>query len=95
MNENITLIAELNAIRDQLHEAKMYTYQMETLLGISNKSVSSSSARNKLSKALEDYDKIEQKHTEEISKFEEIIKTLTSENHTLRSNLIEISKKAN
>ncbi|XP_058125091.1 cilia- and flagella-associated protein 57 [Anopheles ziemanni] len=88
MKENMELLAELNKLRELLNEKQRACTRMEALLGLSSKAISPREAKEKLEKAVADRDAIEQQHREQVAKLEELIRTLSSENQTLRAELV-------
>lgn len=95
MYENVTLIEELNKIRNELSESQKTISKLESLFGLSRKSMPATVARKMLSKAVANYDEIEEKHMRERSKLEVIIQTLSTDNEQLKTKLIEANKKKN
>lgn len=93
INDNISLIAELNKIRSQMAESQKHVIKMETLLGISKNYMTPTAAREKLSKAVANYEEIERKHSNDVSTLEEVIKTLSNDNQILKNELKDLKFK--
>lgn len=52
LKENVSLITELNKLREQLHVKSKQNAQMEEILGVSSKYMPNKEARKKLEKAV-------------------------------------------
>uniref|UniRef100_A0A182NUB5 WD_REPEATS_REGION domain-containing protein n=1 Tax=Anopheles dirus TaxID=7168 RepID=A0A182NUB5_9DIPT len=87
MKENMELLAELNKLRELLNEKQRACTRMEALLGLSSKAISPRQAKEKLEKAVTDRDALEAHHREQVTKLEEMVRTLSNENQTLRAEL--------
>ncbi|XP_035778469.1 cilia- and flagella-associated protein 57-like [Anopheles albimanus] len=94
MRENMELLAELNKLRELLNEKQRACTRMEALLGLSSKAISPREAKEKLEKAVADRDAIEAQHREQISKLEEMVRTLSAENQTLRADMLQVQAAA-
>ncbi|XP_065072592.1 cilia- and flagella-associated protein 57 [Ochlerotatus camptorhynchus] len=95
MKENMELLAELNKLRELLNEKQRACTRMEALLGLSSKAISPREAKLKLEKAVSDKDELENRHREQVTKLQEVIKSLSNENQNLRSEIVALNKKNN
>nr|XP_029708990.1 cilia- and flagella-associated protein 57-like [Aedes albopictus] len=95
MKENMELLAELNKLRELLNEKQRACTRMEALLGLSSKAISPREAKLKLEKAVADKDELENRHREQVTKLQEVIKSLSNENQNLRSEIVALNKKNN
>ncbi|XP_055598286.1 cilia- and flagella-associated protein 57-like [Uranotaenia lowii] len=93
MRENMELLDELNKLRELLNVKQRACTRMEALLGLSSKTLSPKEAKIMLEKAVTDKDELERQHQEEVSKLQDIIKTLSCENQNLRSEMLLLNKK--
>lgn len=74
--ENSTLIVELNALREQLKDAREYVSQMESLLGLTRKDARPVEARETMQQAYHGYEKVREKYTAQMQEYQQIILAL-------------------
>lgn len=85
--ENSMLIVELNALREQLKEAREHISQMESLLGLTRKDVRSAEARETIQQAYYGYEKVREKYTVQMQEYQQIILALKEDIKRLLSKL--------
>ncbi|XP_011870371.1 PREDICTED: cilia- and flagella-associated protein 57 [Vollenhovia emeryi] len=76
MTENSMLIVELNALREELKEARQHILHMESLLGLTQKNVRPAEARKVLEQAYRGYKELEEKYTQQMQEYQQIILAL-------------------
>ncbi|KAG7203025.1 hypothetical protein KM043_010150 [Ampulex compressa] len=76
LEENITLITELNALREELKVAQKHVFHMESLLGSMGKNTKPSEAKSKLEKACYGYEELQNEHKMEMQECQRIILAL-------------------
>lgn len=84
LKENVTLITELNRLRQENRGINRDNSEMQSILGISARQMLPSVAKKKLEKAVLDKDQIERMFKNKIEKLEEEVKILIEENQNLR-----------
>ncbi|CAH0405353.1 unnamed protein product [Chilo suppressalis] len=83
MDENCTLLSEINNLRTELKSTRTRCFQMESILGLSARYVPPAAARAKLKHVTEDREKLDEKFKQKIEEREEIIVALKEENDRL------------
>lgn len=83
MDENCTLLAEINSLRTELKSTRSRCFQMESMLGLSARYIPPATARAKLKHVTEDRDKLDEGFKQKIEEREEIIIALKEENERL------------
>ncbi|EFN86628.1 WD repeat-containing protein 65 [Harpegnathos saltator] len=83
--ENSTLIVELNALREQLKEARERILQMESLLGSTRKDARSAEMRETMQQAYRGYEKVREKYTAQMQEYQQIIVALKEDTKRLMS----------
>ncbi|XP_050681259.1 cilia- and flagella-associated protein 57 isoform X2 [Leptidea sinapis] len=83
MDENCTLLTEINRLRTELKSTRTRCFQMESILGLSARYIPPATARAKLKHVTEDREKLDENFKQKINKHEEIIETLKEENERL------------
>lgn len=83
MDENCTLLAEINNLRTELKLTRTRCFQMESVLGLSARYIPPAVARAKLKYVTEDREKLDEKFKQKIEEKEELIFTLKEENERL------------
>ncbi|XP_076282978.1 testes of unusual size [Lasioglossum baleicum] len=76
MEENILLIKELNALREELNDARKRILHMEGLFGLNRKDVTPSEAKKKLRNACHGYEELQAVHKAQMQECQNIINTL-------------------
>jgi len=71
--DNSTLIVEVNALREELKEARKHILHMESLLGLTQKSIQPADARKKLEQAYQGYEELREKYTTQMQEYQQII----------------------
>lgn len=89
LKENVTLITELNRLRQEYRDIQRENAEMQSILGISTRQMLPSAAKKKLEKAVMDKDQIERMFKNKIDKLEEEVKILIEENQNLRMQLAQ------
>lgn len=84
LKENVSLITELNRLRQEHREVQRENVEMQSVLGISPRLMLPSIAKKKLEKAVLDKEQIEKMFKNKIEKLEEEVKILIEENQSLR-----------
>lgn len=84
LNENISLVTELNRLRKDFRDLQKENSDMHSLLGTSPRLMLPSIAKKKLEKAVASKVDIEKKFSDKINKMEEEINMLLEENQNLR-----------
>lgn len=74
--ENSMLIVELNALREELKEARKHILHMESLLGLTQKDVRPAEARKILEQAYHGYKELQEKYTKQIQEYQQVILAL-------------------
>lgn len=87
LKENVELITELNRLRKEYRDTLKQNQEMQSLLGISTRTMLPSEAKKKLEKAIIEKESIESAYKDKIDRLEEEIQMLIEENHRLRSQL--------
>ncbi|XP_031769045.2 cilia- and flagella-associated protein 57 isoform X1 [Galleria mellonella] len=85
MDENCTLITEINNLRTELKSTRTRCFQMESILGLSARYIPPATARAKLKHVTEDREKLDEKFKQKVEEREEIIVALKEENERLLS----------
>lgn len=85
--ENSTLIVELNALREQLKEAREHISQMESLLGLTRKEARSVETRETMQQAYHGYQKVREECTAQMQEYQQIILALKEDVKQLLSKL--------
>lgn len=75
-DENSMLIVELNALREELKEARKHIFQMESLLGLTRKDVRPAETRKKLEKVYRGYEELQEKYTIQMQEYHQVILAL-------------------
>ncbi|KAM3967911.1 testes of unusual size [Aphomia sociella] len=83
MDENCTLLTEINNLRTELKSTRTRCFQMESILGLSARYVPPATARAKLKHVTEDREKLDEKFKQKVEEREEIIVALKEENERL------------
>lgn len=83
MDENCTLLSEINNLRAELKTTRTRCFDMESVLGLSARYVPPTTARAKLKHVTEDRERLDEKFKERIDEREEIISALKEENERL------------
>ncbi|CAG4978626.1 unnamed protein product [Parnassius apollo] len=83
MDENCTLLTEINNLRTELKSTRSRCFQMESILGLSARYVPPAAARAKLKQVTEDREKLDEEFKQKIEEREEIIGALKEENERL------------
>ncbi|XP_076234209.1 testes of unusual size [Calliopsis andreniformis] len=87
IEENVALIAELNALREELKNARRHIQHMEGLLGLSVKYMKPTEAKKKLEKACYGYEELHNKYKTEMQECQNIIDTLKDDMYKLISKI--------
>lgn len=74
--ENSMLIVELNALREELKEARGHILRMESLLGLTQTDVRPAEARKVLEQAYHGYKELQEKYTKQIQEYQQIVLAL-------------------
>ncbi|XP_011155661.1 cilia- and flagella-associated protein 57 [Solenopsis invicta] len=74
--ENSMLIVELNALREELKEARGHILRMESLLGLTQKDVRPAEARKILEQAYCGYKELQEKYTRQMQEYQQVILAL-------------------
>lgn len=74
--ENSMLIAELNALREELKEARKHIFHMESLLSFTRKDARSAEARKTLEKVYREYEELQEKYTTQMQEYQQVILAL-------------------
>lgn len=74
--ENSMLIVELNALREELKEARGHILHMESLLGLTQTDVQPAEARKVLEQAYHGYKELQEKYTKQIQEYQQIVLAL-------------------
>ncbi|XP_059051011.1 cilia- and flagella-associated protein 57 isoform X2 [Achroia grisella] len=85
MDENCTLLTEINNLRTELKSTRTRCFQMESILGLSARYIPPATARAKLKHVTEDREKIDENFKQKVEEREEIIVALKEENERLLS----------
>ncbi|XP_053620233.1 cilia- and flagella-associated protein 57 isoform X1 [Plodia interpunctella] len=83
MDENCTLLTEINNLRSELKSTRTRCFQMESILGLSARYVPPAAARAKLKHVTEDRERLDEKFKQKIDERQEIIAALKEENDRL------------
>ncbi|XP_028156155.1 cilia- and flagella-associated protein 57 [Ostrinia furnacalis] len=83
MDENCTLLSEINNLRTELKSTRTRCFQMESILGLSARYIPPATARAKLKYFTEDREKLDERFKQRIEEREEIIVALKEENDRL------------
>ncbi|XP_073957164.1 cilia- and flagella-associated protein 57-like isoform X1 [Choristoneura fumiferana] len=83
MDENCTLLTEINNLRTELKSTRTRCFQMESILGLSARYIPPATARAKLKHVTEDREQLDEKFKQKIEEREEIIVALKDENDRL------------
>ncbi|XP_031833358.1 testes of unusual size [Nomia melanderi] len=76
IEENIALITELNALREQLKDARKHILHMECLLGLTGKEITPSEAKQKFQNACYGYEQLRNNYKVEMRECHDIIDAL-------------------
>ncbi|XP_034177079.1 testes of unusual size [Osmia lignaria lignaria] len=87
MEENITLIAELNALREELKESRKHILHMEGLLGLTAKNIKPSEAKRRLDTACYEHEKLQNEYRSQMEECQSIIIALKDDMYKLISKL--------
>ncbi|XP_026319729.1 cilia- and flagella-associated protein 57 [Hyposmocoma kahamanoa] len=87
MDENCTLLSEINQLRIELKSTRSRCFQMESILGLSARYVPPAVARNKLKHVTEDREKLDEMFNAKIDEKQDVINTLKLENDRLLSKI--------
>lgn len=93
LDENIMLLTELNALREELKSAQRHIADMESLLGLKGRDTGPMEARAKLAKACHGNEELEQSYKTQIQECQRIIDVLKEDIDRLISRLPERSTK--
>jgi len=85
--ENSMLVVELNALREELKEARGHILHMESLLGLTQKDVRPTEARKILEQAYRGYMELQEKYTKQIQEYQQIILALKEDIKRLLSKI--------
>ncbi|XP_022822197.1 cilia- and flagella-associated protein 57 isoform X2 [Spodoptera litura] len=83
MDENCTLLTEINNLRTELKTTRTRCFQMESILGLSARYIPPATARAKLKQVSEDREKLDEKFKQKIEEKEGVITALKQENERL------------
>ncbi|CAH2050452.1 unnamed protein product, partial [Iphiclides podalirius] len=83
MDENCTLLSEINNLRTELKSTRSRCFQMESILGLSARYVPPAAARAKLKEVTEDRQKLDENFKQKLEEREEVIMALKEENERL------------
>ncbi|KAL0901492.1 hypothetical protein ABMA27_006736 [Loxostege sticticalis] len=83
MDENCTLLSEINNLRTELKSTRTRCFQMESILGLSARYIPPATARAKLKHVTEDREKLDERFKQKIEERQEIIVALKEENERL------------
>ncbi|KAJ2947907.1 hypothetical protein O0L34_g9698 [Tuta absoluta] len=95
IDENCTLLGEINNLRTELKSTRTRCFQMESILGLSARYIPPSVARAKLKHVTEDREKLDQKFQQKYQEKQEIIATLKEENERLLDKIRCIEEEVN
>ncbi|KZC06732.1 WD repeat-containing protein 65 [Dufourea novaeangliae] len=87
IEENITLITELNALREELKDARKHILHMEGLLGLTAKNITPSEAKKKLHNACYGHEELKNKYKIQMQECQTIINTLKDDMYKLINKL--------
>ncbi|XP_053985715.1 cilia- and flagella-associated protein 57 [Hylaeus volcanicus] len=87
VEENITLITELNALREELKDARKHILHLEGLVGLTAKDVEPSEAKKKLENACYGYEQLQNKYKVQMQECQNIINALKDDMMKLVSKL--------
>lgn len=93
MHENVELIVELNALREELKKSRKHMLDMETLLGLNGIDLTPQEAKRKLSDACHGKEAIEKQYKQKLHDCERIIATLQDDIKRLLSNDLSLQRK--
>ncbi|XP_014478629.1 PREDICTED: cilia- and flagella-associated protein 57 [Dinoponera quadriceps] len=85
--ESSVLIVELNALREQLKEAREYISRMESMLGLTRMDARSAEAKEAMQQAYQGYEKVREKYTAQMREYQQIILALKEDVTRLLSRL--------
>ncbi|KYN15284.1 PREDICTED: cilia- and flagella-associated protein 57 [Trachymyrmex cornetzi] len=74
--ENSMLTVELNALREELKQAREHVLYMESLLGLTRKDVRPTEARKILEQAFHGYQELQEKYMKQIQEYQQVILAL-------------------
>ncbi|KAF9421540.1 hypothetical protein HW555_002473, partial [Spodoptera exigua] len=83
MDENCTLLTEINNLRTELKTTRTRCFQMESILGLSARYIPPATARAKLKQVTEDREKLDEEFKQKIEEKEGVITALKQENERL------------
>ncbi|KAJ8735588.1 hypothetical protein PYW07_007208 [Mythimna separata] len=83
MDENCTLLSEVNNLRTELKSTRTRCFQMESILGLSARYIPPATARAKLKLVTEDREKLDEDFKQKIEEKEDAIMALKEENERL------------
>lgn len=87
MEENIILISELNALREELKDARKHVQHMEGLLGLTVKDIKPSEAKRKMEEALYEHEQLRIDYRFQMQECQNIIIALKDDMYKLISKL--------
>ncbi|XP_017883097.1 cilia- and flagella-associated protein 57 [Ceratina calcarata] len=87
VEENIMLITELNALREELKEARRHIQHMDGLLGFTKKEVKPSEARKKLEQACYGHEQLRDEYRSQMQECQNIIIALKDDMYKLISKI--------
>ncbi|XP_037969047.2 cilia- and flagella-associated protein 57 [Plutella xylostella] len=87
MDENCTLLTEINSLRLELKSTRSRCAQMESILGLSARRVPPAAARARLDRATHDRDRLDDEFRQQIEERESLIEALKEENVRLLSKI--------
>lgn len=85
--DNSTLIVEVNALREELKEARKHILHMESVLGLTREHVQPADARKKLEQAFRGYEELREKYTKQMQDYQQIILALKEDIKRLLSKI--------
>ncbi|CAB3240040.1 unnamed protein product [Arctia plantaginis] len=83
MDENCTLLTEINNLRTELKSTRARCFQMESILGLSARYIPPATARAKLNHVTEDRENLDEKFKQKLDERDEYIGALKEENERL------------
>lgn len=88
MDENVTLIVEMNSLREGLKRAQKHISDMEYLLGVRAKDIGPMEARSKLAKACHGNEELQLKYKSEMQECQRVIVVLKDDIRRLVSKIV-------
>ncbi|XP_043255440.1 cilia- and flagella-associated protein 57 [Colletes gigas] len=89
MEENVTLLTELNVLREDLENARKHMLHMEGLLGLAAKDIKPSEAKKKLENACYGYEELQDKYKVQMQECQSIINALKDDMFNLMCKLLK------